>query len=1046
MLCGARRRGCSAVSDSPGRADEAARARDCAQRRPGRRRQEGEPGPLLHGGHEPEAFLARHSPRRDRDGEIVDRVGPHARPPSRPPPLHGRPAARSRRGGGDPLYVLATDPPRTSSSSARAKSSLRRERRAFARATLYRPGARVDQVQACATAPSPSGAGSRASRGRGRMLPSAVELEETANGVAPGQTACLLAGDRVDRLTGRSLHKLGRWARHARQPRSGTRSSLLRGARPQALPSASLVPSVLRPVGAAHDGRHAALQALFPGPGRPAAPAPDLLPEVLPHHRHRSGRADGAPSHVLRDARQLLDRRLLQAGRGRVRMGALDGRLRARSRPDLDHGLRGRRGARPRARRGGDRVLALVGVPASGSSDCRARRTSGRLVPSAPAAPARSYTSTVAPTSARRGRPPRRRHRPLPRVLEPRLHAVLAARGRLARRRCRSATSTRAPGSNGWRRSSRTSRRSSRTTRSGRWSSWASASPAAATVPDPATTRALRVLADHSRAMTFLIADGVVPSNEDRGYILRRVMRRAIQQGRVDRSRVAVPRPVCRPGDRARWARLSGAREGARTRSTSGSTSEEESFGRTLDQGTRLLAELVEQAQGEQGTSWISAEDAFKLHDTYGFPYDLTRELLAEEGLSVDDAGFEELMEEQRERARMGTATRPRQRGRARAGASLRAQRRASSPGSSATRRPTTTRPSARSSATTAGVLAKFPESPFYAEGGGQVADSGIVETDSGRGRVEDVYRVGDDQAVALAVEQGELKEGERARLVVDRLARHATACNHTATHLLHAALREQLGTHVRQAGSAVRPDKLRFDFTHGKALSPEELGAIEDQVNEWITESRPGARDPHDAQAGRGAWRDGALRREVRRRGADGRGRGRLARALRRHARPDDVRGRRLQGRLRGLERGERPPDRGRYRTRGAQCFAPTTQLLAQVAGRLRMAPQTPWSTRSRPREREGGARALRRRRAAGGRSCSQSWSRRPQEVDGLKVVTERARTRPRGRARPLRPRQVEAEGRRGRARDHGGGRPAPDRQLHSRRPSTAGCPRPTS
>ena len=137
-------------------------------------------------------------------------------------------------------------------------------------------------------------------------------------------------------------------------------------------------------------------------------------------------------------------------------------------------------------------------------------------------------------------------------------------------------------------------------------------------------------------------------------------------------------------------------------------------------------------------------------------------------------------------------------------------------------------------------LLTKFAESPFYAEGGGQVADSGVVESDSGAARVEDVYRLGDDQAVALAVERGELREGERVRLTVDRKARHATECNHTATHLLHAALRQRLGTHVRQAGSAVRPDKLRFDFTHGKPLAPEELRAIEDQVNEWILESHP--------------------------------------------------------------------------------------------------------------------------------------------------------------------------------------------------------------
>jgi alanyl-tRNA synthetase len=354
---------------------------------------------------------------------------------------------------------------------------------------------------------------------------------------------------------------------------------------------------------------------------------------------------------------------------------------------------------------------------------------------------------------------------------------------------------------------------------------------------DAQVTRALRVLADHSRAMTFLIADGVVPSNEDRGYILRRVMRRAIQQGR----QIGLEPPFLdRFADAVIEVAGSSYPELARERRTIHEwlESEEESFGRTLDQGTRLLSELVERAKAE-GTSWIAAEDAFKLHDTYGFPYDLTRELLQEEGLSVDDAGFEELMEEQRERARTGTA---------RAHGSEREHERVMEfarsagfksrfVGYEATEASSTVAALARLNGT---VLAKFPESPFYAEGGGQISDSGIVETESGRGRVEEVYRLGDDQAVAIAVEQGELKEGERARLVVDRRARHATACNHTATHLLHAALRERLGHHVRQAGSAVRPDKLRFDFTHGKALSADELRDIEDRANEWILDSRP--------------------------------------------------------------------------------------------------------------------------------------------------------------------------------------------------------------
>src|SRR5581483_779144 len=137
-------------------------------------------------------------------------------------------------------------------------------------------------------------------------------------------------------------------------------------------------------------------------------------------------------------------------------------------------------------------------------------------------------------------------------------------------------------------------------------------------------------------------------------------------------------------------------------------------------------------------------------------------------------------------------------------------------------------------------VLAKLEESPFYATGGGQIADGGYVECADGDclARVEDVVRLGDDQVVALVAEKGALHAGERVRARVDRAARHATECNHTATHLLHAALRQTLGTHVRQAGSYVGPDKLRFDFTHGSGLSPEELREVEDKVNGWITRS----------------------------------------------------------------------------------------------------------------------------------------------------------------------------------------------------------------
>jgi len=368
-----------------------------------------------------------------------------------------------------------------------------------------------------------------------------------------------------------------------------------------------------------------------------------------------------------------------------------------------------------------------------------------------------------------------------------------------------------------------------------------------------AVTRAMRIVADHSRGAAFLIADGVVPSNEDRGYILRRIMRRAIQQGRtlgleapwlgrfaertIEIMGEAYPELAAERETIARWV-----------------GDEEESFGRTLERGSELLERLIAEAK-EAETSWIEAADAFKLHDTYGFPYDLTKELLAEQGLSVDDGGFEELMEEQRQRARTGAATAH--------GSEDRHERViAFASGAAPTRfvgyeRLSTTTGIAALERDNGRALLKLEESPFYAEGGGQVADSGTVSWEGGEAEVVDVYRVGDDQVLEVIPrrprtrEQGHEISGDDERVlagaeeaavdaVVDHEARHATMRNHTATHLLHAALRERLGTHVRQAGSAVRPDKLRFDFTHGQALSAEEIRDVEDRVNEWIKASRP--------------------------------------------------------------------------------------------------------------------------------------------------------------------------------------------------------------
>ncbi len=346
---------------------------------------------------------------------------------------------------------------------------------------------------------------------------------------------------------------------------------------------------------------------------------------------------------------------------------------------------------------------------------------------------------------------------------------------------------------------------------------------------DRQTTRAMRIIADHSRGMTFLIADGVVPSNEDRGYVLRRVMRRAIQQGRV----LGLESPwLGRFAERTIEMVAGAYPELAEQRDTimRWVGDEEAAFGRTLERGTQLLERLIAEAT-EQGTSWIDAAEAFKLHDTYGFPYDLTKELLAEEGLSVDDAGFEALMEKQRIRARTG------------------AERAVSDRHEEVITFAQAAPPSTFVGYETLGAetavaaadspLIKLEESPFYPEGGGQVSDSGTVSWDGKGTRVADVYRLGDDQVIRLDDAGPAPGPGSRVHAEVDREARHATMRNHTATHLLHAALRERLGTHVRQAGSAVRPDKLRFDFTHGAALAPDEVRDIEDRVNEWIKASR---------------------------------------------------------------------------------------------------------------------------------------------------------------------------------------------------------------
>ncbi len=340
-------------------------------------------------------------------------------------------------------------------------------------------------------------------------------------------------------------------------------------------------------------------------------------------------------------------------------------------------------------------------------------------------------------------------------------------------------------------------------------------------------TKAHRVLADHGRAMTFLAAEGVVPGNEGREYVLRRVIRRAVQHA----GRLGLEAPFLAGLSDAVIEQMGEAYPElaeSRERIHSVLAAEEARFSETLARGLRLFEEVA--ASGS-----MAGEDAFRLHDTYGFPLELTRELAAERGLAVDEEGFAREMERQRERSR--GAGKPEEQ---RAAELVRtAGFRSEFVGYERTE--VLTQIGALEPLEGRLFLAKLRESPFYPEGGGQVTDAGFVELDgdgAARAELRDAFRFADDQVLVL---EGEgFAAGDRVKAVVPWRVRFPTMANHTATHLLHAALREVLGEHVRQAGSAVRPEKLRFDFTHPQALTPEERHAVEERVNEAIFENHP--------------------------------------------------------------------------------------------------------------------------------------------------------------------------------------------------------------
>jgi alanyl-tRNA synthetase len=333
-----------------------------------------------------------------------------------------------------------------------------------------------------------------------------------------------------------------------------------------------------------------------------------------------------------------------------------------------------------------------------------------------------------------------------------------------------------------------------------------------------AASKAHCILADHGRAMVFLAADGIKPSNLGRGYILRRVIRRAVQYG----TRIGLEAPFLSGLADAVIAQMAGAYPEVRDNADEIAQvlgAEEERFSQTLERGMRLFGEV---ASGKQ----ISGDDAFKLHDTYGFPLELTHELAHERGMSVDEDGFARLMADQRERSRAGA------RGEETKAAEFSNEAGFKTEFVGYEKVEALTQIGALEQLEEGLFLAKLRESPFYPEGGGQVGDQGFIESEETgeRAELEQTFRFEDDQALLFRGE--DFEAGERVRAVVSWQERFPTMANHTATHLLHKALQQVLGEHARQAGSAVRADKLRFDFSHTQALTAEERDEVERLVN----------------------------------------------------------------------------------------------------------------------------------------------------------------------------------------------------------------------
>ncbi|MDU5563343.1 MAG: alanine--tRNA ligase, partial [Streptococcus vestibularis] len=355
-------------------------------------------------------------------------------------------------------------------------------------------------------------------------------------------------------------------------------------------------------------------------------------------------------------------------------------------------------------------------------------------------------------------------------------------------------------------------------------------------------TMSFKVIADHIRSLAFAIGDGALPGNEGRGYVLRRLLRRAVMHGRrLGISDAFLYKLVPTVGQimESYYPEVLEKKDFIEKIVKR----EEETFARTIDAGSSMLDELLANLK-KSGKGTLEGKDIFKLYDTYGFPVELTEELAEDEGFKIDHEGFKAAMKEQQERARASVVK----------GGSMGMQNETLA---------NITEPSeflyeaetaeshlsvivaddARHDSVNSGqALLVFEQTPFYAEMGGQVADHGTISDAAGTvvARVVDVQRAPNGQALHTVEVEGELVVGANYKLEIDHTRRHRVMKNHTATHLLHAALHNIVGDHAVQAGSLNEQEFLRFDFTHFEAVTPEELRAIEEQVNEEIWKATP--------------------------------------------------------------------------------------------------------------------------------------------------------------------------------------------------------------